>query len=266
MICKNCSTKLHPKHNYCNQCGAKVVKERITLKQLFSNLLVALGWDSYFFVTFRDLIIKPQIVFEKYLNGTRKKYANPLSFFAIGVSLSVLVFNFYSDELIKISTNTSLKQYEIMSNSFSIDENEQNSNIETEKIKSIMKKYTEFSFNFYFYLSFLLLPLYAFIAFLTFGKPNNYAEHLVINAYIHGLLFYFSLLLFILTLILRTNIFSIGVILLFIAYNAYAYKKYRNYTFGKLLLRVIKFLVIFLLLFFIISFMAGFIYALYSFQ
>ena len=76
MNCKNCKSVLNQKNIFCNECGAKIIKERITVKSLFSNLLNALGWDNNFFITLRFLLLKPQIIIKEYINGTRKKYTN----------------------------------------------------------------------------------------------------------------------------------------------------------------------------------------------
>jgi len=73
MNCKNCKYKLETTDSFCKNCGAKIIKERTTLKSLLSSFLDALGWDSNFFITLRYLLYKPQIVLKEYINGTRKK-------------------------------------------------------------------------------------------------------------------------------------------------------------------------------------------------
>ena len=140
MNCKNCQTELQSEYKYCNQCGAKVVNKRITIKSLISSLLISLGWDNQFFVTFRDLVLRPQLVFERYLNGTRKKYTNPFTFFAIGTALSVFVLSFYSDELINISTKASLKPSETIIKNYS--KNEDNSATSNKKADFIVQQQT----------------------------------------------------------------------------------------------------------------------------
>ncbi len=91
MDCKNCKSELNPKNNFCSECGAKIIRVRITIKSLIASVLGSLGWDSNFFVTLRHLLYKPQIVFKEYINGTRKKYANPFAFFAISLAISLFV-------------------------------------------------------------------------------------------------------------------------------------------------------------------------------
>ncbi len=246
MNCKNCSAEIKPENKYCSACGAKIVHERITLKSLMSGVLVSFGWDNSFLVTFRDLIFRPQIVFEKYLNGTRKKYTNPFTFFAIGVALTVFVINFYSEELINISTKASLKPSETIMNTVQEGEDmssEGKTNF-MDKQQSFSRKIIDFQYKYFYYLSFLLLPLYALIALLVFGKPENFGEHLVINAYIQGVLFFFSLLLFLLTLLLNYDVHSTGAILLTMVYYSFAYTKYRKYTIGQTIMKLLRFFII----------------------
>lgn len=255
MNCKNCHAELNSEHKYCNECGAKIVNERITLKNLISGLLVSLGWDNRFFVTFKDLVLKPELVFEKYLNGTRKKYTNPFTFFAIGAALSVFIFNIYSDKLLEISTAAFIKPSETLIDVLPQDNSNTANNKNAdylEQQKSINKKIIDFQYNYYYYLSFLLLPLYALIAIIVFGKPENYGEHLVINAYIQGMLFFFGLFLFVLTLLIRFDIYNSGTIPLTIFYYCYTYKRYRKYTIGRTFKKLLKFFVVIIVIILII--------------
>ncbi|MBS2099872.1 DUF3667 domain-containing protein [Carboxylicivirga linearis] len=245
MNCKNCQTPINTEYKYCNECGAKIISQRITVKSLISGLLVSLGWDSQFFVTFRDLLLKPHLVFERYLSGTRKKYTNPFTFFAIGTALSVFVLSFYSNELVEISSKASSKSSEAI-----VYQQKDKANTDKadfiKKQQEFNKKIFVFMFKYYYYLSFLILPIYALIALMVYGKPEYYGEHLVINAYIQGMLFFFGLPLFFLTQLLRYDVYSVGSILLTGVFYLYAYKKYRKHSFGKTLLKLLKFIAILL--------------------
>lgn len=256
MNCKNCNTELNPEHKYCNECGAQVINKRITLKSLLSTLLISFGWDNQFFGTLKDLVIRPQMVFEKYLSGTRKKHTNPFAFFAIGVALSVFVINIYTEELINISMKDSLKPAETVYDNLNENEgalySEKNSTY-LEQQQTMNSAAINFQYKYYYYLSFLLLPFYTLISFLVFGKPDNFGEHLVINAYIQGLTFLIILPLFFVTLFLDYDVHTTAAILLTIIYYSYAYKKYRKYTLGQSLKKLLKFFAIILvvLLFFV---------------
>ena len=257
--CKNCTLEINEKDSFCKECGAQIIRERITIKKLFSNLLIALGWDSNFFITLRYLLYQPQIVFEEYLNGTRKKYANPFSFFAIITAISLFVFSQYSEQFIQMSSNIDLKHTELIENTLSDNlENTKDIKMFGYKNENEFKKgLIEFQMKYYNLLAFLLLPIYTLIAFFVFRKPYNYGEHLVINTYIQGITTLLSVLLFIFSLLIGFNLFGSGIMILPFLYYCYAYKRLYNLTFGKLLIKILKFIGIFLLLM-IISIIIGF--------
>lgn len=75
MNCKNCDTALQPEISFCYKCGAKVIKNRIT----FKNLAVYFGetflnYDNKFLQTVINLIKDPKDVIDGYVKGVRKKY------------------------------------------------------------------------------------------------------------------------------------------------------------------------------------------------
>ena len=75
MECKNCSSQLQENDDYCNSCGAKVIRNRLTLKNLFEHFGEEfLNYDNKFLRTFIRLFRKPEDVIGSYINGTRKKY------------------------------------------------------------------------------------------------------------------------------------------------------------------------------------------------
>ena len=90
MTCKNCKSSLNHEQLFCGNCAAKVVTERITIKKLLSDLASnVFGWDNKFFFTVRMLILKPEILFKEYIDGTRKKYMNPLSLLTLTAALAL---------------------------------------------------------------------------------------------------------------------------------------------------------------------------------
>lgn len=260
--CKNCTLEINETDSFCKECGAKIIKERITVKSLFSNLLIALGWDSNFFITLRYLLYQPQKVLKEYISGTRKKYTNPFSFFAIMTALSLFTFSQFSEQFILMSTYSNIQQTEVIENKLPDPLAE----------SSIYEKYgykneTEFNqglirsqLKYYNLFAFLFLPIYTLISFLVFRKPYNFGEHLLINTYLQSITTFLSLLLFLLSLLLGINMFGAGIIILPFLFYSFAYKKLYKLTFGRLLLKILKFIGIFLLLM-IIPVMIGFLSA-----
>lgn len=89
MNCKNCNTSLTLESDFYNCCGAKVIRNRLTIKNLFEHLIETyLNYDNKFLQTFIGLIKCPENVIGSYVFGVRKKYINPLSFLAISLTLS----------------------------------------------------------------------------------------------------------------------------------------------------------------------------------
>ena len=246
MNCKNCKSKITENDNFCNNCGAKVIKERITVKNLFSHLLNALGWDNNFFVTLRFLLSKPQTIIKEYINGTRKKYTNPFTFFAISLAVSLFVFNQYSEQFIRMSTMADLQQTE-QSESVSISDNNKGFELLGYKNQDeYMKGNAEFQLKYHNLISFLFLPLFTLIAFFVFRKPYNYGEHLVINTYLLSITTFFGVLSFIFGLITGINILFYSIFITFLYYS-YAYKKVYELSFGQLILKILKFIGVLLL-------------------
>lgn len=260
MGCKNCEQTLNHNDDFCNHCGAKVVRERITIKNLISSLLSALGWDSNFAITLRHLLYKPQVVFKTYINGTRKKYANPFAFFAIILAISLFVFSQFSDQLIEMSVNPDLNEVEINTTKVN--------NAEVFGFKNqheMTQAFLRFQMKYYNFFAFLLLPLYTLIAFLVFRKPYNYGEHLVINTYIQSTTTLMSVFVFTLSLISGCNLFGSGVVIIPFLYYCFAYKKAYDLSFGRLLLKILKFVGL-LILVLIVPIIFGFILAIVKHQ
>ncbi len=94
MTCKNCEVNLRTDYYYCPNCGGKVIRNRITLKNLWVDVLDRyFNLDNTFVNTFVHLFTKPEIVIEGYLQGLRRKYLNPISYLGIAMTLSgIIVF------------------------------------------------------------------------------------------------------------------------------------------------------------------------------
>ena len=94
MNCKNCQTPQQTDYKYCPACGAKVVVNRLTFKNLTYDISKHFfDLDNTFFRTFVQLCIHPEKVIDAYIQGVRKRYLNPLSYLGIALTLSgILIF------------------------------------------------------------------------------------------------------------------------------------------------------------------------------
>lgn len=261
MDCKNCKSELNPQNNYCKECGAKIVRERTTIKSLLSDLLDAFGWDSNFIVTLRHLLYKPQIVFKEYINGTRKKYANPFTFFAISLAISLFVFNQYSEQYIQLSTTLNLQQVDENEGVSLSDKTSENKGLKAlgfESQEELNKSIVMFQLKYYNLISFLSLPLFTLISFLVFRKPYNYGEHLIINTYILSIITFLGIILLLFSLLTEINIFLSGSYVTLL-YFPYVYKKLYELSFGQIVLKILKLIGIILLLIIISAIIIGII-------
>ena len=60
MDCKNCHKSLNETQKYCDECGAKVIQNRLTPKVLAAQVNEQfISIDNKFFLTFIDLFKKP---------------------------------------------------------------------------------------------------------------------------------------------------------------------------------------------------------------
>ncbi|MEE1963029.1 DUF3667 domain-containing protein [Allomuricauda taeanensis] len=89
MKCKNCDDNLRTDYLYCPNCGGKVIRNRITIKNLWVDIMDRyFNLDNTFLKTFVHLFTKPESVIEGYIQGQRRKYLNPISYLGIAITLS----------------------------------------------------------------------------------------------------------------------------------------------------------------------------------
>lgn len=234
------------------------------------------GWDNKLFVTVKYLISKPEVLLKEYLSGTRKKFVNPLAFITIGAAISVLFFNMFSAEYMAMATSFSQEDgsslgYQVgheLGSAMNKDQKKDSiptlspapidSSLTTEadtaqkrvaqktnpsqKFNVLAQKTILKYYNIFTYLS---LPIYALIAFWVFGKPYNYAEHLVIACFLQGFSFLTGTICFLGSVFIDPNFMTLGVIISAIIYS-YAYGRLYEHSFGKVILKFLRFLLILL--------------------
>lgn len=242
MNCKNCNTQIEDSANFCQSCGGKVVTNRITFRQIIKDMLRnILGLDNTYLRTLKGMFVSPQLVLTDYMNGVRKRYFPPFGFFTIGAALALFAFQQFSEDYIAISQGINESQFEVIDQTLEPDkkmdqEIVQESLEDTEEIQRTILRY----FNFF---SFLLLPVYALMGFIVYRKPYNFGEHLVANAYMQGVTFLFTLIFFLLSLVIDPSLYMISMIFVMVYYT-YAYGKWYNLSFGKSLIKLLLFLLV----------------------
>ena len=237
MECKNCFLTLQTHHNFCPHCGAKVIRKRLTIKALFSHFSEQfLNYDNKFLQTFIGLFKQPEAVIGCYVNGTRKKYVNVISYFAIALTLSgfqMFIFNKFFPELMNIDFLTQSGTEEFQ--------------------KENMNFVQEYQSIIYM----LIVPVYALVSKIVFFdfKQFNYTEHLVLNMYLAAHLSIVSTILVLTTSLFGFNFNMVGLFLipLQILFSAYCFKRVFDLNIKTILLKTIFFVLILTILFVIFS-------------
>ena len=217
MECKNCGASLRSDFGFCPACGAKIIRNRLTLKNVWQDISFQLfNLDNTFLKTFRHLFTQPHLVIESYISGIRKKYMNPISYFAIAVTLSGILFFILRN----------LYHVNLTENSFS---DQKTANM-------------DFVFDYQGLLSYLTMPIYALLTWLLFldKRKLNYTEHLVTNAYLTGQLSFVQVLVCIPLFGLFNvpyDIFNWGYLLTSVIFLFYVLKKIHNISIWSTLLR-----------------------------
>ena len=227
MNCKNCQRNLTEDTNFCLACGAKVIRNKLTIKNLFEDFSEQFfNYDNKFLKTFITLFKKPEDVIGGYVNGTRKKYVNVVSYFAIALTLAgfqIFVIRKFFPEAMDIRG--------ILPDGIDIPDSTAN---------------LDWMYDYMSIITLINLPIYALMARLTFIKLKkfNYTEHLVIMTYIFAQYTITTFLFTIGSAMLGVNFYLFGMLLmlLLMIYTAYCYKRLYPLTMEQIILRFLLFL------------------------
>lgn len=239
MNCKNCHTELHEQDDYCKSCGGKVIRKRLSFKNLFEHLSETFfNYDNKLLRTFMQLIKNPEDVIVGYVDGVRKKYINPISFFGLSLTLSGLsIFilkKFYIEHLDFSNLFEGVKASQDIVNATS----------------GGVLEYNSLFYSF-------LIPLMAFVSWITFlDKKYNFTEHIIIYLYSMSLLSIFSVIVGQIVLLVTPSsylIYSMSFWLIMLVYHSYALKRIFKLSLGNLILKTIIAIAIFFMAYMIIS-------------
>ena len=257
MECKNCHQSLLNSANFCPNCGAKIVTERVSLKTIWQNFAADFfGWDNKFLFTFKSLLLRPHIIIKEYLDGTRKKYLSPFTFLAICTAISLLTMSLFEEQYLELMNTLSDSQAELMDAQIEDVENQKIIEQQRQQQQKMNEMVNTFMLKHYNLTTFFLIPIYALMAFWVFGKPFNYGEHLVTGCYLQGFLLIIATLFLTASIFVHTVFFN-GLFLSSMGYYLFAYGRLYNLSFGKLMLKLLKFIGI-AVLFFILSYLLGY--------
>lgn len=272
MNCKNCAHPIEDDDLFCENCGAKVIHQRITLRLLINEVLAAFGLNNLYVLTLKKMVLTPDEVLKEYLNGVRKRYLAPFTYLAIGAGFSFLIFNFFKTDFKRMQSYGMEAQAEAYREAANKDLSKipNLSEIEYKRLEKEKKTaqrqlkmqedfgetYLGFMLRNFNWVTFLFIPLYAIVSFLVYRKPHNFGEHIIMNAYIQGTTSVFTLFAFILSLVTHPLVYMIGGLAM-IPYYIYVFKKLYHQSIKQVVLKFLKFVLIIVLAFIILMVIAG---------
>ena len=264
MNCKNCHQELEKNAHFCNNCGGKVIENRISFKSLLKDLFTnILGVDGLYFKTLKGMFTKPHLVLNEYTSGVRKRYVNPFGFLAVSAAISLIVFNFFADDFINFQKSFNSAQLTELKETAEMDlsalKNITDKELQKLKIQKqtanlqleFQDKWLRFFLNYLNLFAFIFLPIYALISKFTFRKPYNFGEHIIMNAYLQGSTMFISIIFFFIAMAINPNIYGYSVLVIML-YYLYVFSKIYNLSIGKSFFKFLRFLII-LIIFIILS-------------
>jgi hypothetical protein len=233
MTCKNCQTELEVKDNFCKNCGGKIIRNRLTIRNIFEQFSEHfLNYDNKFLQTFICLFTKPEDVIGGYIDGVRKKYVNVISYFAIALTISglqLVILDKFFPEAMDMSALTV-----------------QGSGQDSNEMMSFIREYQSL-------LMMVNVPAYAFISYIVFYtlKKYNYTEHLVIFMYALSQLTIIGVLITVTSAISGLSIAHASLILMPVQfiYSLFCLQKLYKLSIKGMILRTLLFFLITLIIF-----------------
>ncbi|HBD25298.1 DUF3667 domain-containing protein [Flavobacterium sp.] len=246
MNCKTCNNPYENTAQYCSNCGAKIVDDRLSLKGTWEEFIGPFfSWDNNFWRTFIGLFTNPKDVLEAYISGARKKYFQPFSYIILYATIAVFFYKFFPMEIIMDYSEGFTKGYNSTNSS---------SNVPKIDMDGFMKGYMESLMSYYNFFVLLLIPIYALTSYIIFNKRgHNFFEHLVFNSYLQSNLGFISLVLQVVLvnmLGMSFGTYSILFLFLFILFTLYAFKELYNQNLKQSIVSAIKYLLLFFGLYF----------------
>lgn len=238
--CKNCRAALSG--HFCQNCGQKADIHRVTFKHLLHDFFHAITHaDKGFLFLIKQLTFRPGYVAKEYLEGKRKKFFNPLTFYVISSAIWALAVSksHYFESMSSGQARGGSGQMPVwmkwlgyyFSQSMPII-------IAHGKIISLV----------------ITAPLLAFLTWIFFRKQrNNYAEHLLLHTFLAGQALLAMVIIFIPVFLLlgyakmNNNVYQ-GI---FMVYLAFAYQQFFKNHAVITILKTIVIQILFMILFWV---------------
>jgi len=212
--CVNCGSETDTPH--CPNCGQKIEVKRVTLRGILNEFVSKwIGLDNQFGRTIIDMVRKPGVVINSYLQGNRTKYLGPLGFLLVMTALMVIsldLFGLEAGDFIK-KNNEAFQPYL---------QGEQELNADQ---IAAQKKVSEFIGKNFRFFSMILIPFWAIALWFLYKKSKfNYIERLVVTVYATSQGIWLTIITFAL-LALTGRLYNEVLIILLVFYYSYVFYK-----------------------------------------
>jgi hypothetical protein len=172
-ICKNCN--LHFVGNFCSHCGQAAATHRLSLHYIWHDLQHGLfHFDNGLIYTTSQLLTRPGYTIREFINGKRIRHFKPFSFVVVLATLYGVLYHYFIGNIFNDGP------------------------IHPEDgLTSVYEKVIGWVFDHYAYASLIFVLTTTVASYGVFKKQGyNFAEHLVLNTFLMGLVLLFLILTF----------------------------------------------------------------------
>ena len=149
--------------------------ERINMVHIYHTILGVFNFDKGIFFTIKSLFIQPGSVIREFLYEDRTKLVKPMKF----LLLTIAIGTFLTLWLLQKTPQSENSNLEFIPSSL----------IKSDTLKAISQSINESILQYFNLIQLIKVPFIAAASYFLFRKSDfNYAEHLVINAYLFAIL------------------------------------------------------------------------------
>jgi hypothetical protein len=159
---------------------------RITTKSLFADFLAVMNLERGVFYTIKGLIMKPSSTNQDYFFGDRRRHAHPLRMLVFTSAIAALL-TITLVERTDGGMNFSINEVPVEMDQYFADltPEEQSKKMAEQQLATTFMAFVKKNLNFVYL---LMVPIAALFSALFFMKKGfNFAEHLVVNAFMAGI-------------------------------------------------------------------------------
>lgn len=119
--CRNCGASRVGA--YCHACGQRFLNGPITFRDVAEQAVrIFMDLDRGFLYTLRMMLLRPDQVVRRYLDGERRRFMSPIAYFLLAVTASIVVIGVVQEEFITaVATRVSDTELKLASGMLGVD-------------------------------------------------------------------------------------------------------------------------------------------------